>query len=182
MRGLSFDEVVEKVRQVVPIEELLEGYGVQMRGGVGHCPFHKAKEPTLLINSARGLWVCTECHRGGDAFAFQDYTMSPPCFERDFEYLARRAGLRQEMATEGSFQKLARKHIEYLDELRRAVERDVIRRIACAGVTHAGKELDISGDLTPLWGELEVAVDQARESTFLREAFSAATANLPVGR
>jgi hypothetical protein len=60
--------------RAVPLPELLERYGVDLRTRgarlVGHCPFHDDARPSLEVNTHKGLWHCFPCGIGGDGIAF----------------------------------------------------------------------------------------------------------------
>jgi hypothetical protein len=68
------DPLPVDVARRVPIAQLLETYGVQLRTRgsrlVGHCPFHDDARPSLDVNARKGLWHCFPCGIGGDGITF----------------------------------------------------------------------------------------------------------------
>ena len=52
-----------------PLEALLEYYGsrVGKERDVTNCPLHEDRTPSLSYDTARNLWNCFSCGRGGDS-------------------------------------------------------------------------------------------------------------------
>ena len=66
-----FAETVEKARQI-PITQVAEklGLGAPTRRGKSvllRCPFHGDHNPSMSLDTGRGLWFCHPCAEGGDA-------------------------------------------------------------------------------------------------------------------
>jgi len=66
------DQVIERLKQEVPIQRLAEARGVKLaRHGadlLGLCPFHEDREPSLVISPKKNLWHCLgACQTGGSA-------------------------------------------------------------------------------------------------------------------
>jgi hypothetical protein len=68
------DPLPVDVARRVPIAQILETYGVELRQRgsrlVGHCPFHDDARPSLEVNARKGLWHCFPCGVGGDGITF----------------------------------------------------------------------------------------------------------------
>ena len=59
----------------VPFEEVIEKYNIVVKGRRGKqlkaiCPLHEDKDPSLSINTEKGVWWCFSCSRGGDVIKF----------------------------------------------------------------------------------------------------------------
>lgn len=73
MFGLS---KIEKAKRDNPIEDVIRRYGVELApaGGngqlKGRCPFHEDSNPSLSVNSSKGLWNCFAGCGGGTAIDF----------------------------------------------------------------------------------------------------------------
>jgi DNA primase catalytic core len=64
------DEEIERLKQEVPLERLVTGFGIELkRHGanlIGRCPFHEDHEPSLVITPDKNLWHCLgACQTGG---------------------------------------------------------------------------------------------------------------------
>ena len=64
------DEVIERLKQEVSLQRLVEARGVQLqRHGadlLGLCPFHDDHEPSLVVSPKNNLWHCLgACQAGG---------------------------------------------------------------------------------------------------------------------
>ena len=64
------EEVIERLKQEVALERLVELAGVELRRQgkdlVGRCPFHEDRTPSLVITPAKNLWHCMgACQAGG---------------------------------------------------------------------------------------------------------------------
>jgi DNA primase len=67
------DKVVEEVRQVADIVEVVGDYvKLKPSGGrfKGLCPFHNEKSPSFSVDPDQGLFYCFGCQKGGDLFTF----------------------------------------------------------------------------------------------------------------
>lgn len=67
-------ELIREIKEHVDLRELVEGYGVALkqrgREFVGLCPFHDDRDPSLCVDTAKGVWHCHGCQAGGDAISF----------------------------------------------------------------------------------------------------------------
>ena len=64
------DEVIERLKQEVPLDRLAAARGVKLKQHgadlVGLCPFHEDHEPSLVISPKKNLWHCLgACQTGG---------------------------------------------------------------------------------------------------------------------
>ena len=61
-------------KQGMNIKELVENLGIKLKKSgqeyQGRCPFHDDHEPSLSVNSAKGLWHCFGCGKGGGVDQF----------------------------------------------------------------------------------------------------------------
>jgi DNA primase catalytic core len=64
------EEVIERLREEVSLERLVELAGVELRRQgkdlVGSCPFHEERTPSLVVSPEKNLWHCMgACQAGG---------------------------------------------------------------------------------------------------------------------
>jgi DNA primase catalytic core len=64
------DEEIERLKREIPIERLVTGFGVELKGAganmVGRCPFHDDRTPSLIVTPETNLWRCMgKCNIGG---------------------------------------------------------------------------------------------------------------------
>jgi len=88
-------EDIERIRDKTDLVELAAEVTKVKRSGrtvMAVCPFHQEKTPSLSIDSARGLYHCFGCGKGGDIFAWVQETHNLD-FREAIELLARRAGV-----------------------------------------------------------------------------------------
>lgn len=66
------ENIAQKVREQVNIEEVLTLYGLQAnRAGFIHCPFHSGdRSPSLKIYPEQNTWHCFGCNKGGTVLDF----------------------------------------------------------------------------------------------------------------
>ena len=67
------DKVVEEVRQVADIVEVIGDYVRLKPAGrefKGLCPFHNEKTPSFHVNADESFFYCFGCQKGGDLFTF----------------------------------------------------------------------------------------------------------------
>jgi DNA primase len=73
MARFSTDNVVEEIRQVTDIVDVISQYvRLQKRGKnyLGLCPFHNEKTPSFTVSREKGLYHCFGCGAGGNVFTF----------------------------------------------------------------------------------------------------------------
>lgn len=69
----SHQSVKEEIRRVADIVEIIGQYVQLKKSGqnlMGLCPFHSEKAPSFTVNSAKQMFHCFGCKKGGDVFAF----------------------------------------------------------------------------------------------------------------
>ena len=71
------DEVIERLKEEVALQRLVELAGVELRRQgkdlVGCCPFHEDRSPSLVVSPEKNLWHCMgACQVGGSVI---DWTM-----------------------------------------------------------------------------------------------------------
>ncbi|MGA7270068.1 MAG: CHC2 zinc finger domain-containing protein, partial [Acidimicrobiia bacterium] len=92
--GYSRDDI-DRVRQATDLVELVSAVTKVKRSGrsfMAICPFHEEKSPSMSLDSARGLYHCFGCQKGGDVFTFLSESQGLD-FNDALEELARRAGI-----------------------------------------------------------------------------------------
>ncbi|MBI4605960.1 MAG: DNA primase [Planctomycetes bacterium] len=86
----------QRIRERVPLEELVREYNVQLvpsgKRLKGLCPFHAEKTPSFSIDVEKQYYYCFGCHAGGDLFSFVK-SMHHVEYPEALEILARRAGV-----------------------------------------------------------------------------------------
>lgn len=74
MAGMILEEDIAKVRERVPIEDVVrEHVALRNAGGgsfKGLCPFHDEKSPSFQVTPQRQMFYCFGCGEGGDIFTF----------------------------------------------------------------------------------------------------------------
>jgi DNA primase len=88
-------EDIDTLREKADIVDLISGYTTLKKSG-GHtfkglCPFHSEKTPSFTVDSARALYHCFGCQKGGNVYQFVQEIESLP-FPEAVEWLARREG------------------------------------------------------------------------------------------
>lgn len=66
-------EVIDKIFDVAPIEEVVGEYVTLKRAGAnykGLCPFHDDKSPSMSVSPSKGIFKCFSCGQGGNIFQF----------------------------------------------------------------------------------------------------------------
>ena len=71
-------ESLEELKRSADIVEVVKNF-IELRetpsGGIGRCPFHDDRSPSLSVSKDRGLYRCFACGAGGDAIKFvREYT------------------------------------------------------------------------------------------------------------
>jgi DNA primase len=96
---MSFRGVTEKIRDVSPINEILEERNVELRcvsqGWMCRCPLpeHADRMPSFSISADGCLFHCFGCGKGGDVFRLVEL-LDGVSFLTARKTLARRAGIR----------------------------------------------------------------------------------------
>jgi DNA primase len=57
-------EVIDKIFDVAPIEEVVGEYVTLKRAGAnfkGLCPFHDDKSPSMSVSPSKGIFKCFSC-------------------------------------------------------------------------------------------------------------------------
>lgn len=89
------EEDIEALRDKADIVEIISSYSALKRSGgatyKGLCPFHSEKTPSFTVDSAKSLWHCFGCGKGGNIYHFVQEMESLP-FPEAAEWLARRSG------------------------------------------------------------------------------------------
>ncbi|MBI2178457.1 MAG: DNA primase, partial [Candidatus Tectomicrobia bacterium] len=89
------DEVVEQIREGLPIETLIGEYVPLRKAGTTFkalCPFHEEKTPSFTVNPRMGIFKCFGCGVGGDAVRFL-MLHEGLNFREALQNLARRVGI-----------------------------------------------------------------------------------------
>ncbi|MDO5060581.1 MAG: DNA primase [Actinomycetaceae bacterium] len=96
MAGLIIKADIEKVKDVVDLEEIVSNYVTLRPAGIntfkGLCPFHDENTPSFNVNTARGFWHCFGCGEGGDAISFLQ-KIDHLSFTDAVEHLAQKYGI-----------------------------------------------------------------------------------------
>ncbi len=69
----GFQAAKEEIKRTVDIVELIGQFVQLKRSGqsyMGLCPFHSEKAPSFTVSSAKQMFHCFGCKKGGDLFAF----------------------------------------------------------------------------------------------------------------
>lgn len=95
--GASWADRVDRVKSSVDLFLLIAlecGDGkVRGRGKLScRCPFHDDRDPSLDIDTDKGVWLCRVCSIGGDAITYVELTRSVK-FGAAVEYLEERLGI-----------------------------------------------------------------------------------------
>jgi DNA primase len=86
---------VEKIKERLPINEVVGGYVQLKRAGKNYsakCPFHKERTPSFQVSPERGTYMCFGCGERGDIFSFVQKIESVD-FPTALRQLAERAGV-----------------------------------------------------------------------------------------
>jgi DNA primase len=75
-------EDLAQIKQQMPLLDYLRGLGWSARQAgsqpefVGLCPLHQETQPSFYVNTAKNLFYCHGCGRGGDLFRFVQFYFS----------------------------------------------------------------------------------------------------------
>lgn len=86
---------LQKVREAIPIESVVDDYVSLVRKGsslMGLCPFHDEKTASFSVTPVRNLWHCFGCGEGGDTIDFVQ-RIEGLTFPEAVEFLAAKAGI-----------------------------------------------------------------------------------------
>jgi len=66
-------QIIDKIFDVAPIEEVVGEYVTLKRAGAnykGLCPFHDDKNASMSVSPTKGIYKCFSCGKGGNIFQF----------------------------------------------------------------------------------------------------------------
>ena len=69
----NFQELISQIKSQIPIHELISEHISIKKSGRGYvalCPFHNDRNPSMHINSEKGIFKCFSCGVGGDLIYF----------------------------------------------------------------------------------------------------------------
>lgn len=75
-------EAIDKLKRQIPLLEYLQANGWtparRLNGSrcIGLCPLHQDRQPSFLVDSAKDLFYCFGCERGGDVIRFVELSCS----------------------------------------------------------------------------------------------------------
>lgn len=58
--------MLDKIKQRVSLQDLLDTLGVKVKGHTALCPLHQDTRASFGFNNKKGLWYCFVCNKGGD--------------------------------------------------------------------------------------------------------------------
>ncbi len=130
---------IDRVRAATNLIDLVGGVTTVKKSGRAHvavCPFHQEKTPSLNLDTARGLYHCFGCGKGGDVYTFVQETQGLD-FNESVEFLARNAGIAIE--TDPGTARRRGEHEEMTDAVGKAVDfyRKLLRSAPEAGPARA---------------------------------------------
>lgn len=65
-----YNNNVDKIKQLVTIQNIIDRYGYKPQKGFISCPFHNEKTPSLRIYTDTNTFYCFGCGMGGDVISF----------------------------------------------------------------------------------------------------------------
>lgn len=94
----TWPERIERVKRAVDLLALIgfESGGIKTRGTTKfscRCPFHDDRDPSLDVDTAKGVWMCRACQVGGDAIRYAELRYGLT-FTEAIAYLEDRAGIK----------------------------------------------------------------------------------------
>lgn len=96
------DELVERIKREVALEDLCKEYGIELTGSgknlLGKCPFHEDDEPSFAVTPSKNLWNCLAGCGGGDNIKLV-MNIEKMSFRRAAEKLAAKLGIVPEADT-----------------------------------------------------------------------------------
>jgi len=91
-------DVIDEIKSRIDIHDLVSEYVDLKRAGQnykGLCPFHSEKTPSFMVNTAKQIFHCFGCGKGGDIFSFiMNYENMT--FNEAISFLAGKAGVKIE--------------------------------------------------------------------------------------
>ena len=174
---------VEAVKRQIPLLQYLQNHGWTGRPTgsrhelAGRCPLHPDQHPSFYVNTARNVFFCHGCGRGGDLLRFVQLFL-------DLSFRDSLAHLKQQLdptllsedellsRTVGFYERLLRKHDEalaYLDQ-RGIRDRGLLHRCAVGyapGATLRGFLTDL-GFLLHLLVNVGLVDDRSRDTFYRR--------------
>jgi hypothetical protein len=95
--GASWADRVDTIKRATDLVALIgfETGGLETHGPTKvscRCPFHDDRDPSLDIDTAKGVWLCRACDIGGDAITYVELSRSVK-FPAAVRYLEERLGI-----------------------------------------------------------------------------------------
>jgi len=118
------NRAVEVIKETCAIEDIIGQY-TRLTGSKpqlkGMCPLHKDNKPSFYVNTAKGVFFCHGCHKGGDVISFVQQ-IEKITFPEAISFLAEKYGLDIEGAPKEFFEiknslNMLQKHIEQSSEM-----------------------------------------------------------------
>jgi DNA primase catalytic core len=93
MENYDFRDVIESVREIYDIAEVVSRYVRLTHANKGLCPFHEERTPSFSVNIKGQYFYCFGCGKGGDVFKFLEL-YEKKSFIEVLKELADRAGIK----------------------------------------------------------------------------------------
>jgi DNA primase len=65
--------VIEQIKAVTPIRQLMTENGVQFKGNQACCPFHEEKTPSFTVYPGSNTYYCFSCQAKGDVISYYQH-------------------------------------------------------------------------------------------------------------
>ncbi len=65
-----YNDNVNKIKQLITIQNVIDRYGYKPKKGFISCPFHNEKTPSLRVYTDTNTFYCFGCGTGGDVISF----------------------------------------------------------------------------------------------------------------
>ncbi len=107
------ENVIDEIQARVDLAELIGRYVPLKRAGrhfKAHCPFHKEKTPSFMVNTDKQIFHCFGCGVGGNIFSFlmqHDRLTFPEAVRQLAEHVGVRIPEREPAATDDAYKRLA---------------------------------------------------------------------------